>query len=80
MLINYHRGRMATYTVKPFPKFSQTGAMLDGYSQRPGLHGPFRLLDGQVYYYDPINECYWDPRNQTFTNAKMVVNLGYLVS
>lgn len=45
---------------------------LDGYKRRKGLKGPYRLSDGQVYYFDPIEDAYYDPRTDFYLTEEHI--------
>ena len=36
-----------------------------GYTERPGLEGPFNF-DGRVLYYDPLEGRYYDPKTDFY--------------
>ena len=39
--------------------------MPEGYTERPGLEGPFNF-DGRVLYYDPLEGKYYDPKTDFY--------------
>ena len=45
------------------------------YGPRPGLEGPFNYPNGQVLYYDPKADEYWDPRTDFYVPHDEVVLL-----
>lgn len=40
--------------------------VMDGYSHRKGLEGPFRFRSGKVLYYDPREGAYYDPSTDMY--------------
>lgn len=45
-----------------------TETLLQGYSTRPGLEGPFIFANHRVLYYDPKQGQYWDPRTDFYVD------------
>jgi len=43
----------------------KTEDLMQGYTERKGLEGPFNF-GGRVVYYDPKEGRYWDPRTDFF--------------
>ena len=53
-------------------------SMPKGYTERPGLEGPFNF-DGRVVYYDPAEGKYWDPRTDFYLSNEEALILYKLV-
>jgi hypothetical protein len=50
----------------------RTEDLLQGYTPRKGLEGPFVYANGQVLYYDPKEGAYWDPKTDFYmSNEEM---------
>lgn len=44
----------------------RTEELLQGYTARKGLEGPFIFGRNRVLYYDPREGQYWDPRSDWY--------------
>jgi hypothetical protein len=43
-----------------------TEQIMQGYTARSGLEGPFAFACGRVLYYDTSEGAYWDPRTDFY--------------
>ncbi len=53
-----------------------TEQVLQGYSSRQGLEGPFPYPNGRVLYYDPKEGKYWDPKTDFYLDNNEIDSLN----
>lgn len=50
----------------------ETEVLMQGYTKRKGLEGPFLKGANRVVYYDPQEGKYWDPRTDFYLSQEEV--------
>lgn len=50
-----------------FKVLGRTEDVLQGYTARKGLEGPFNFV-GRILYYDPREGRYWDPKTDFYVD------------